>query len=265
MRMKNWASKIARAAGLRSQEDVSSGQNSERGSSDIGWRRCGVPTSAFNFARSFIKPVETFCGLHSRSIHRSMETLEPQLKENIEVAAAQLNEWRENWLNPEDWMKEETIEFRASENGPWHRYLAPGSVGADGIGVAHWTRLVAAYPRRPVQDFRYDPKMKQFRNFAVTTEDALSHRTLTNLYNHPPAWLQSAHRNLDEAVFAAYGWPADLGDDEILERLLALNLERAQAEVNTQVEAEPQAEVSTTGIQTNRKFRAWPGATLSIG
>jgi hypothetical protein len=32
---------------------------------------------------------------------------------------------------------------------------------------------------------------------------------------------------LDEAVFAVYGWPSDLSDDEILERLLALNLERA--------------------------------------
>ena len=32
---------------------------------------------------------------------------------------------------------------------------------------------------------------------------------------------------LDEVVFAAYGWPADLSDDEILARLLALNLERA--------------------------------------
>ena len=29
------------------------------------------------------------------------------------------------------------------------------------------------------------------------------------------------------AVFAAYGWPSTLGDDEVLERLLALNLERA--------------------------------------
>ena len=39
--------------------------------------------------------------------------------------------------------------------------------------------------------------------------------------------LANAHRRLDEAVFAAYGWPADLSDDEILTRLLALNLERA--------------------------------------
>jgi hypothetical protein len=30
-------------------------------------------------------------------------------------------------------------------------------------------------------------------------------------------------------VFAAYGWPNDLGDEEILEQLLALNLQRAGA------------------------------------
>jgi hypothetical protein len=32
-------------------------------------------------------------------------------------------------------------------------------------------------------------------------------------------------RHLDEAVFAANGWPSDRSDEEILERLLALNLE----------------------------------------
>jgi hypothetical protein len=47
-----------------------------------------------------------------------------------------------------------------------------------------------------------------------------------------PAWLDLAHKALDAAVAAAYGWadytPA-MPDDEILRRLLALNLERAQA------------------------------------
>jgi hypothetical protein len=38
--------------------------------------------------------------------------------------------------------------------------------------------------------------------------------------------LELAHKKLDEAVFAAYGWPSDLSDEEILERLLALNLEQ---------------------------------------
>ena len=58
----------------------------------------------------------------------------------------------------------------------------------------------------------------------------LSKRTLTNLYNQRPTWLLLAHRKLDEAVFAAYGWPNNQTDDQILERLLALNLERASAE-----------------------------------
>ena len=56
----------------------------------------------------------------------------------------------------------------------------------------------------------------------------LAKRTLTNLYNERPAWLAEAHRTLDEAVSAAYGWPADLTDEQILEMLLALNLERAK-------------------------------------
>ena len=51
--------------------------------------------------------------------------------------------------------------------------------------------------------------------------------TLTNLYNVRPTWLDNAHRKLDAAVFAAYGWPTGLSDDEILARLLALNLARA--------------------------------------
>lgn len=54
-------------------------------------------------------------------------------------------------------------------------------------------------------------------------------RTLTNLYNERPTWLQHAHAALDAAVFAAYGWPVDLPDKEILARLLALNLEREPA------------------------------------
>ena len=64
---------------------------------------------------------------------------------------------------------------------------------------------------------------------AVATQDlaSLRKRTLTNLYNARPDWLAEAHRGLDLAVFAAYGWPNDLSDEQILERLLALNLERA--------------------------------------
>jgi type II restriction/modification system DNA methylase subunit YeeA len=64
-------------------------------------------------------------------------------------------------------------------------------------------------------------------------EDAakiLKKRTLTNLYNERPAWLENAHRVLDEAVAAAYGWPTDITDDEALANLLALNIERAKVQ-----------------------------------
>jgi type II restriction/modification system DNA methylase subunit YeeA len=60
----------------------------------------------------------------------------------------------------------------------------------------------------------------------------LKTRTLTNLYNARPAWLDHAHKALDEAVADAYGWGDDwragaLTDDEILARLFRLNQERA--------------------------------------
>jgi type II restriction/modification system DNA methylase subunit YeeA len=53
-------------------------------------------------------------------------------------------------------------------------------------------------------------------------------RTLTNLYNARPTWLDLAHKKLDAAVFAAYGWPETLSGEQILENLLALNLQRAK-------------------------------------
>jgi type II restriction/modification system DNA methylase subunit YeeA len=58
----------------------------------------------------------------------------------------------------------------------------------------------------------------------------LAKRTLTNLYNERPAWLDHAHQELDAAVAAAYGWPADLSDEDILKRLFDLNQERAKAQ-----------------------------------
>ena len=62
-------------------------------------------------------------------------------------------------------------------------------------------------------------------------ESELKKRTLTNLYNTRPTWLQQAHQKLDKAVFQAYNWPHTLSEPEILERLLALNLERAGQQV----------------------------------
>lgn len=79
----------------------------------------------------------------------------------------------------------------------------------------------------------------------LASAEALKKRTLTNLYNERPTWLAHAHRDLDRAVAAAYGWPETLADraqpenpdavdrkaaeEEILKRLFDLNQERAKA------------------------------------
>ena len=70
---------------------------------------------------------------------------------------------------------------------------------------------VPGYPKRPAP-----------RDEAAAQE--LRKRTLTNLYNTRPQWLADAHAALDAAVAAAYGWDADISDDEVLKELLALNL-----------------------------------------
>ncbi|MBA3864406.1 MAG: hypothetical protein C0517_10730 [Erythrobacter sp.] len=111
---------------------------------------------------------------------------EPRAKA-IAVAAARLNELRENWLNPPDLIE------RVPE-------------------------VVPGYPDRIL------PKDE-------AAAQVLKKRTLTNLYNARPAWLDHAHRALDEAVADAYGWGDDyragtLTDDEILARLFRLNQER---------------------------------------
>lgn len=56
------------------------------------------------------------------------------------------------------------------------------------------------------------------------TAEAIKHRTLTNLYNERPQWLADAHAALDAAVAAAYGWPADIPEEDALSELLASNL-----------------------------------------
>jgi type II restriction/modification system DNA methylase subunit YeeA len=67
------------------------------------------------------------------------------------------------------------------------------------------------------------------RTYDLTPRE-LSRRTLTNLYNLRPTWLVDAHADLDASVLDAYGWPHDVTDDELVGRLLELNLQRANAD-----------------------------------
>jgi hypothetical protein len=131
----------------------------------------------------------------------------------IADAARELNELRERWLNPPEWTVEKILEFPGSLTGPWARYIDPQTVDTKtDVGLVR-------YPRLEPRDADCAAKLKK--------------RTLTNLYNERPAWLDLAHKKLDAAVAAAYGWPPDLTDEAILEKLLALNLERAAEEART--------------------------------
>ena len=107
--------------------------------------------------------------------------------EAIAQAAQHLNQLRENWLNPPEW----TDWLRTPEEEK------------------------AGYPARPVAKHGHEADLKK--------------RTLTNLYNQRPAWLDNAHKTLDAAVSKAYCWAdytPNMPDEEILRRLLALNLVR---------------------------------------
>jgi hypothetical protein len=82
----------------------------------------------------------------------------------------------------------------------------------------------AAYELNQLRENWLNPT-DMFGNPALNA-DQLRRRTLTNLYNDYPTWLCDAHAKMDAAVADAYGWPADLSDGEVLERLLELNLSR---------------------------------------
>jgi type II restriction/modification system DNA methylase subunit YeeA len=110
----------------------------------------------------------------------------------IAAAAKTLDELRRAWLNPPD-LVEIVAEITPT--------AAPGEA-----------------PRRYPD--RIMPR-------TVEAAVKLKERTLTNLYNQRPRWLADAHDALDRAVAAAYGWPEDIATEDALQRLLALNLERA--------------------------------------
>jgi type II restriction/modification system DNA methylase subunit YeeA len=126
----------------------------------------------------------------------------------ITAPAKELDELRSNWLNPAEWVREEVLQFLGSADGPWARYVHDPN--KRGIGTVRYPRLV---PR----DAECAVKLKA--------------RTLTNLYNQRPDWLANAHKKLDAAVFAAYGWDPAMSDDQLLETLLTVNLERGDRSV----------------------------------
>ena len=69
------------------------------------------------------------------------------------------------------------------------------------------------YPKRPVP-------------VDESASKQLKKRTLTNLYNTRPQWLADAHAALDAAVARAYGWNVKISEDNALQELLNMNIQR---------------------------------------
>ncbi len=135
----------------------------------------------------------------------------------IASAAADLNEQRENWLNPPDWTRTDHLEFPATFGGPWNRYIDPATIETRTFRAESFQVGTARWPRIVPRNADYAKMLK-------------SQRTLTKLYNQRPTWLDQAHKRLDEAVFAAYGWNPSMTDEELLTALLELNLSRPAVE-----------------------------------
>lgn len=127
----------------------------------------------------------------------------------VAEAARELNQLRENWLNPPEWTMEETLMFPATVGGPWHRWIPNGDNLANGsVAEAHYVRRVARPGARAM----------------------VAARTLTKLYNERPAWLRHAHEKLDIAVAAAYGIDPHITEPDLLAFLLNLNLARSASQ-----------------------------------
>ena len=111
------------------------------------------------------------------------------LCQRIAAAAQALNEQRERWLNPPEWID------------PIARSVDLADTFAD----------VPAEAR---------PLIRESAIMAIAARDPnLRKRTLTNLYNERPTWLVLAHAELDRAVLAAYAavdpegaWSEDWAD-----------------------------------------------------
>jgi hypothetical protein len=91
-----------------------------------------------------------------------------------------LDHLRTNWLNPSEMVRTEILEFPGSLDGLWRPYVHDADERR--IGTVR-------YPRKVPRD--------------STTAKLLAKRTLTNLYNARPTWLEYAHRELERRTV---GW-----------------------------------------------------------
>lgn len=126
------------------------------------------------------------------------------------------------------------------ETFPFPEGLTPNTPAKDYVKNPSAMAIAAAAKRlddlrnnwlNPPDLVRIEPEVVPGYPDRILPKDAqaaaiLRERTLTNLYNQRPQWLADAHLDLDAAVAAAYGWPANISEDEALAKLLELNISR---------------------------------------
>ena len=126
-----------------------------------------------------------------------------------------------------------TLEDRPRyQNGPCFLtfpFPPAGNLAADRVARlaesldAHRKTQQAAHPRLTITGM-YNVLEKLRSGEALTAKDKIIHE------HGLVSVLKKLHDDLDAAVFEAYGWPHDLTDEQILEKLVALNKERAEEE-----------------------------------
>ncbi|MCA9942172.1 MAG: hypothetical protein KC449_01760 [Anaerolineales bacterium] len=147
---------------------------------------------------------------------------------------------------------------------PWPPGQEPGEDDPRVAAIAQWARALVQWR----DAWLNPPREGMYAGLGAAYDKLVKNRTLTNLYNglvyyrstRPTPYgrpggspllfdraefdkvtrksvtptdiqeLDDIHTALDTAVLNAYSWPHDLTDEQILERLLALNLERSGRE-----------------------------------
>jgi len=181
--------------------------------------------------RAAIAPLRRYIVTPRVSKYRLFVWMDPEtLADSATIAIAREDDYFFGVLHSkvhELWARRKGSQLREAESGfrytpttTFETFPFPWSPGEEPAGEAR-VEAIAEAARELVE------KRGRWLNPEGATEAELKRRTLTNLYNQRPMWLELVHRRLDCAVLDAYGWADDLMEEEILERLLALNLERA--------------------------------------
>ena len=185
------------------------------------WWLHGYPATTMRLALS---PMERYIGTPKVAKHRFFVWLSGDvLPSNLVVAIAKDDDYTFGVLSSyihELWARKVGSQLRESESGGtytpttcFEKFPFPEPTDEQ--------REAIAEAARELNQLR-----ETWLNPPGLAASELKRRTLTNLYNARPTWLENAHSKLDVAVAAAYGWPADMGEQEVLGRLLALNLGR---------------------------------------